>query len=199
MKVGIYPGAFDPIHEGHVAFAEACIRQYGLDKVFFLPEPRPRHKQAVKAFEHRQRMVQIAIDSNPKFGLIIVEQQNFTVHETWPSVTARFADASLFMLLGSDVAHRLATWPNIDELIRMAPHFLIATRREKGESVEEMVSTLKHTTKVPFDHSIVKPQYETYDSSAIRLALKRGELPTGLDHKVAQYIREEKLYISGAI
>lgn len=199
MRVGIYPGAFDPIHNGHIAFAEACVVQYSLDKIFFLPEPRPRHKQAVKAFEHRQRMVQIAIDDDPNFGLIIVEQQKFTVHETWPSVTARFADASLFMLLGSDVAHRLATWPHIDELIRMAPHFLIAERSEKSGDVEEMVRVLKQTTKVPFDHNIVEPNYETYNSSAIRLALKRGETPDGLNPVVAEYIRSEKLYISGAL
>ena len=198
MKVGIYPGAFDPIHNGHIAFAHACIEQFGLDKVFFLPEPRPRHKQAVKAFEHRQHMTQIAIKSEARFGLIIVEQQKFTIHETWPSVTARFSDADLYMLLGSDVAHRLSTWPHIDELIRMAPRFLIAQRSGRRNEVEDMVKTLKKTTKLPFNYEIVRPGYETYSSRSIRLALKKGEIPRGLAGPVAEYIRAEKLYISGA-
>lgn len=198
MKVGIYPGAFDPIHNGHIAFAAACMRQFGLDKVFFLPEPRPRHKQAVKAFEHRQHMVQIAIASEPRFGLIIVEQQKFTIHQTWPSVTARFSDAELYMLLGSDVAHRLSTWPHIDELIRMAPRFLITQRSGKRTDVEDMVAALKKTTKVPFNYEIVQPDYETYSSRSIRTALKKGNIPDGLAKVVAEYIQREKLYISGA-
>lgn len=199
MKVGIYPGAFDPIHNGHLAFAEACMRQFGLDKIFFLPEPRPRHKQAVKAFEHRQHMVQLAIKSEPKFGLIIVEQQKFTIHETWPSVTARFSDAELYMLLGNDVSHRLATWPHIDELIRMAPRFLIAQLGGQRGEVEDMVATLKKTTKVPFKHEIVRPDYQTYSSRSIRTELKKGHVPQGLPASVANYIKAEGLYISGAI
>jgi nicotinate-nucleotide adenylyltransferase len=198
MKVGIYPGAFDPIHNGHLAFAEASMRQFTLDKVFFLPEPQPRHKQAVKSFEHRQHMVQLAISHESRFGLILVEHQQFTIHETWPSVTARFSDAELYMLLGSDVAHRLSTWPHIDELIRMAPRFLIAQRAGKRSEVDDMVKTLKKTTKVPFNYEIVRPGYETHSSRSIRLALKKGEIPGGLAGPVAEYIQAERLYISGA-
>ena len=68
MRVGIYPGAFDPVHKGHIAFALAAITAHQLDKVFFLPEPSPRHKQGVKALDHRVEMVRLATANDPRIG-----------------------------------------------------------------------------------------------------------------------------------
>src|SRR3989344_4473010 len=79
LKVGIYPGAFDPVHEGHVAFAQLVIAQHGLDKVFFLPEPTPRYRQAVKAYEHRLAMIKLAIKKYDSLGVIQLDHNRFTV------------------------------------------------------------------------------------------------------------------------
>ena len=41
MKTGILGGAFDPIHNGHIAMAEASMRALGLDRVLLLPSGKP--------------------------------------------------------------------------------------------------------------------------------------------------------------
>jgi nicotinate-nucleotide adenylyltransferase len=46
-KIGIFAGTFDPIHEGHVAFAQAVLADLSLDKIYFLPERQPRRKTNV--------------------------------------------------------------------------------------------------------------------------------------------------------
>src|SRR5687768_15392849 len=96
-KVGIYAGTFDPVHEGHLAFAREAAAQYGLDKVFFLVEPNPRRKQGVKALEHRNEMVQLAIRSEKLFASILLEQHRFTVTETMPVLRSRFKNSELYM------------------------------------------------------------------------------------------------------
>lgn len=198
MKIGIYPGAFDPVHDGHLAFAEAAMRQYGLDRVYFLPEPTPRHKQGVKALEHRVEMVRLAIQMDKKLGVIVLQQSQFTVLETWPLLTARFQDAQLFMLLGSDVAQRLASWPHIDLLIKTAPRFIVALRKSTEQAATEMIETMQNTTKLKLDYDLLAADYATRSSAEIRIALKAGIVPEGLDESVLRYIRRHKLYISGA-
>ena len=35
--VGILGGTFNPVHNGHIAVAEAAVREFDLQKVIFLP------------------------------------------------------------------------------------------------------------------------------------------------------------------
>lgn len=176
----------------------AAANAHQLDKVFFLPEPSPRHKQGVKALDHRVEMVRRATAKNPKLGLVVLEQTRFTIQDTWPLIVARFVDAKLYMLIGSDVAQRLASWPHIDELIAMAPHFVIALRGESKKDTNGMVTTLQQTTKLHLNYDLLDPNYATFSSVKIRLSLKRGHMPRGLHPEVAEYIKQEGLYISGS-
>ncbi len=33
MRIGLYSGTFDPMHEGHVLFAQLSAEQFGLEEV----------------------------------------------------------------------------------------------------------------------------------------------------------------------
>lgn len=197
MKIGIYPGAFDPVHDGHVAFAKAAQAAHGLDKVYFLPEPSPRYKQGVKALEHRLAMTQLAIKDEPTLGAIQLDQARFTVHETWPLLTARFEGADLYMLLGSDVAARLASWPNIGQFARSVPKFIIALRGQNTGDATAMLETLIQTKNIPLRYSLQAADYHDYNSTDIRLALKHGQAAQGLRKSVRLYITQNGLYSSG--
>jgi nicotinate-nucleotide adenylyltransferase len=116
-RVGIYAGTFDPIHEGHLAFAKQALQTSTLDKIFFLVEPRPRRKQGVRALEHREAMVRLAVADNPCLGIIQLEHSNFTVEETLPKLQALFEGAELHFLMGEDVFAHLNAWPNVNELL----------------------------------------------------------------------------------
>lgn len=199
MKVGIYPGAFDPVHSGHIAFAKAAMEQHGLDKVFLLPEPKPRHRQGVKALEHRVAMARTAARSQPGLGVIVLEQMRFTVEATWPLLQARFKGAELFMLMGSDAANRLVSWPHIHELVRSSPTFLIANRGVDEAALHDMITVLHQTTRLPISYSVLTSNYPTYSSLRIRQTLKRGGIPRALDSGVLEYIQENQLYTSGAV
>ena len=48
MKIGIFGGSFSPIHNGHLQIAEDCLIEMGLDKIIFLPNSKPPHKNVEK-------------------------------------------------------------------------------------------------------------------------------------------------------
>ncbi len=196
MRVGIYPAAFDPVHKGHIAFAKAAMSAHSLDRVFFLPEPNPRHKQGVKAFAHRANMVQLAIANEPSFGLMVLEDQEFTIQDIWPRVTSRFLGAELYMLVGNNPIKRLATWPHSTEFGRNPPTFIIASRN--NPELQGSIQTLFQTRKFPLPYKILEAEYQTFSSPAIRLALKGGMPGEGLQYSVLEYIKSNGLYISGA-
>jgi cytidyltransferase-like protein len=63
-RIGIYSGTFDPVHAGHMAFALQAMQEAKLDRLYFLPERRPRYKQGVEHFAHRVAMLERAILKN---------------------------------------------------------------------------------------------------------------------------------------
>ncbi len=197
-KIGIYPAAFDPVHKGHLAFARAAKERYGLDKVYFLIEPNPKHKQGVKAFEHRTNMVQLATANESDFGVIILDIQEFDIRHVWPRITSRFLGSELFMLIGNNAVKRLAAWPHTTEFGKQAPTFVVAKRHSVKTDVKKSLETLLKTKKLDLPYKILEADYQTYSSPNIRMQIKQREHPEALPHKVYEYILRNKLYISGA-
>jgi nicotinate (nicotinamide) nucleotide adenylyltransferase len=192
-RVGIFAGAFDPVHEGHLKFAQEALTKGRLDKVFFLVEPRPRRKQGVKSFEHRINMVKLAIENELRFGLIVLEQARFSVLETLPLLISRFKGSQINLLLGEDVAAHLVDWPHIDELINSV-HFVIGIRNNKTD-LNNHIKTIEKTRGLSFNYTTFKTRLSKINSSEIRLALRQGQNPGGLDPKVATYIKKHGLYV----
>ena len=62
LKIGLFGGTFDPIHNGHLALARAARRRFHLDCIYFIPSGLPPHKQArgLSPFLHRYAMVTLA-------------------------------------------------------------------------------------------------------------------------------------------
>lgn len=199
-RIGIYSGSFDPVHNGHLAFAQAALNS-GLEKVMFLVEPQPWRKQGVRALEHRIAMVQLAIAHSPKLGVVITERAKVTVHETLPALQKRFKGYELVLLFGDDVvsymAEHIAAWPHIKDLASSAS-LIIATRKLRQAEVAKQLAFLEREYGLPFKYEFIEPGMAGVSSSLIRLAVKKGKPADGLPAAVAGYIRKNGLYASAA-
>ena len=69
MKIGIYGGTFDPIHNGHLILARDAMEELGLDHLVFIPNSTPPHRrnEARANEEVRYQMVLAAIRDEPRF------------------------------------------------------------------------------------------------------------------------------------
>lgn len=194
-KIGIYSGTFDPIHEGHVAFAEEAVSQCGLEKVFFLVEPRPRRKQGVKALEHRDEMVRLAIRDSSLLGSIQLGQQRFTAVDTLPVLKQRFAGAQLHMLMGDDMLMHFADWPHVEELVDEL-YFVIGIRNSTEDEVTRRIDILRRTRGMDIRYKLFHAKSPQFASSKIKLDIKMGRYPQGLRQEVYDYIKDNGLYAS---
>ena len=194
-KVGIYSGTFDPIHDGHVAFAQEAIKKCKLDKLFFLVEPRPRRKQGIKALEHRQRMVHLVIEKDSKLGHIILGQKQFTVAETLPLLQARFKGAQLYFLMGDDMLTHFTdtAWPQVNDFVK-ATHLIIAARNRSPADVRRHVALLEKTRGIKISFETFETKYSHQKSTTIRQALRQGQQPVEINQEVYKYILENGLY-----
>lgn len=195
-RIGILSGTFDPVHNGHLAFARAAAAACDLDKVYLLVEPRPRRKQGVHALEHREAMVELAVKDEPRLGSIHLNQARFTILDTLPKLRARFKGAHLYMLLGEDALDHLAYWPQLERLAAVAD-FVIGLRDQSVEAVRHSLAVVEQSRGLTLHHHLVETDCNQLAASKIRLQYKRGEQPTGLKPAVQAYIAEHGLYVPG--
>ena len=192
-RVGVYAGTFDPIHAGHVAFAEKALKDCQLDKIFFLVEPRPRRKQGVRALEHREAMLRLAISDHKAFGMILLEQANFSVESTLPKLQALFEGAKIYMLLGEDVFAHMNSWPHVERLLKTV-RFIVGIRVGDETKVKQYLQTVEKTRGIQFKTIFLVTEHQSVSSSKIRLSLKRNQQPQGLLPKTQEYIQQHGLY-----
>jgi len=165
MKIGIYPGTFDPLHEGHIAFARAARISCSLDKVVFLPEPSPRNKINVAVVQTRLDYIQQYIEQDPALSAQLISQPRFDVATTLPLLIKTFPRDTITLLIGSDVAIRLIDWPDIDKLTQ-ATSFAVGMRSDDSRQ-----AVCRALDELRADYTIVETEHGNLSSSQFRKAI----------------------------
>ena len=123
MKVGIFGGTFDPIHQGHMIIAEQVMDELDLARVVFVPGGIPPHKEAssVRASaEDRVDMVEAAVATNERFWVDRIEvDAGRPMHsvETVRILKERSPDDDWYFISGADEVSNLLAWKEPDRLL----------------------------------------------------------------------------------
>jgi nicotinate-nucleotide adenylyltransferase len=133
MRVGVFGGSFDPVHNGHLFVAEAVRESSGLDRVLFVPTREGKHYRggAMSASpEHRAAMLRLAIAANVTFALdesdLAPEATGYTA-DLLPRLQARYPDTALTFIVGGDSLVR-SQWQRLDEVVDAVEAFVVAPR-----------------------------------------------------------------------
>jgi len=187
MRIGLFGGSFDPVHNGHLTLAASCAEQGGLDSVWFVPaalQPFKLHGP-VASDSDRVAMLRLAIADIPARDVSTLEIDrggvSYTV-DTLRQIKSELPDAELFFLMGADTLRDLPGWREPDEVLRLATPMVV---QRPGEA--------DIATDVP--HVRVKMPPMDISSSDIRRRITIGELITHLvPPQVAAYINDQGLY-----
>lgn len=130
-KIGIFGGAFDPIHHGHLRPALEVLEAFKLDSLRFLPTGQPPHRpHPVAPAELRLAMVRAAVAEERRFQVDEREIRSRRASYTVDSLTelrGEFRDDALFLLVGMDAFLGFPGWHRWRELFQLA-HVVVAHR-----------------------------------------------------------------------
>jgi nicotinate-nucleotide adenylyltransferase len=154
MNIGIFGGSFDPVHIGHLLFAQQMLDIVPLDKVVFVPAQNQYMKEPHKAsFYDRCQMVSKAIDDNPRFEMeIIKEEGNTYTYNTLKILKEKYPDDKLFFLAGDDVIDHLEKWYKVEELGTLCT--LILGTRDSDTSNAQSTSRYLKLDKLSKKHNL---------------------------------------------
>jgi nicotinate-nucleotide adenylyltransferase len=192
-RIGIYAGAFDPVHAGHIGFALQAMERAKLDRLYFLPERRPRHIQGVEHFGHRVAMLRRASKPHPKFGVLELPDISFDVRRTLPRLQHNFEGDQLVFLFGSDVAVRLPEWPQAEYLLTTC-ELIVGVRDFDDEA--QLKAQIARWPVQPLSLEIFSSVSPNITSREVRAALQRREYAQGLLQSVQRYSNRHWLYVS---
>ena len=184
MKIAIFGGTFDPIHNAHLIVAKEAADRFQLARVQFIPAGNPPFKQAFTSLEHRYRMVELACSEDRRFVASRLEQgdkKSYSI-DTIERVKAEGGDVSF--IIGADAFAEIRTWHRADDVIRSVD-FIVVTR--PGHAYEVPPGARVHRLDAVALGS---------SSSSIRQELARGKTPADLPPRVVEYIRKNGLYRS---
>jgi len=187
LKLAIFGGTFDPIHEGHLTLARAAADRFALGRVLFVPAAHPPHKAGVTHAPYADRiaMAELACRGEARFEVSRLEQDTARSYsiDTIEKVRATLAPGDqLFFLIGADAFAEIQTWYRWRDVIERV-RFLVVSRP---------------------GHDYQAPPGARYDriddievpisSSAIRRDLAADLHPAGLIESVLAYAASHALY-----
>ena len=199
MKIGIMGGTFDPIHKGHLMLGEYAYNQYGLDKVWFMPNGTPPHKDNAKigtSAKNRMEMVELAIEGREGFELqtyeILNQEINYS-YKTMEHFKELCPQDEFYFIIGADSLFALERWVKPECLLKNCV-MLAAYRDDK--STEEMMTQIAYLNqKYQADIRLLNTPNVDISSSEIREKLQDEESILELvPAAVYRYILENHLY-----
>jgi nicotinate-nucleotide adenylyltransferase len=208
MRLGIFGGSFDPVHDGHLALARACHVQASLDEVWFTPTANQPLKQRGPHATDAQRveMLELAIDSasgepgrpRPRnfFRVCTLEIDrggiSYTV-DTLQQLHTELPEAQLFFMIGADAVRDVPRWKQPKVIYRLATP-LVVHRAGQPEPDLTMIAPLCTPHTQP---QLVEMPLVDVSSTEIRRRVAAGEPIDGQTPlAVVHYIAERGLYKS---
>jgi len=131
VPIALLGGTFDPVHYGHLHFADDVRRALGLSEVRLVPAGDPPHRGSPSApAADRLAMLQLAVTEFP--GLVVDDRElrrggkSYTVL-TLSDLRHEFPDNPLLLLLGADAFRGLPSWHRWREIFDLA-HLVVVER-----------------------------------------------------------------------
>ncbi|HEY0272089.1 MAG TPA: nicotinate (nicotinamide) nucleotide adenylyltransferase [Chitinophaga sp.] len=188
MKIGLYFGSFNPIHNGHLIIANFIAYNTELDMVWLVVSPQNPLKPAGTLLNehHRYHLVELAVQGAPRLRASNIEfslpRPSFTI-DTLTYLSEKFPTHEFAVIMGSDSLENLPRWKNYEQLIRQYPLYIYM---RPGHPARELAGARITVLEAPL---------LDISSTAIRRWIKEGKpLRYLIPDNVVAYMEENNYY-----
>ena len=189
---GLFGGAFDPPHNGHLALVRRALEHFRLERLVVIPTGVAPHKPVQTPGEVRLRLAEAAFGGIPR-----VEVSDWELERGVPSYTvettrwARERWGEVLFLVGADQFAKLDTWHEPDRVLELA-RLGVATRPGfEHDELERRLARLADPSRV----ELFEIEPVPVSSTDVRERVARGEpIDALVPPAVAELIDELGLY-----
>lgn len=201
MKVAIFGGSFNPVHNEHINIVKAAIDSLSLDKVIIMPSNITPFKcgRMFASAADRFNMCRLAFDGIPQAVVSDFEIAQSGVSYSY--LTCRrfkeeYPNAERFFIIGGDMLENFGEWKYPDEILKCVT-LAVCAREDEGR-----LKSAQNDFVVRFGSEVKVFDYigGNISSTRIRVYAALGESLKGLvKADVEKYIADNALYrIEGA-
>ena len=195
MKIGIYGGAFNPVHNGHINLCKQCQEIYGFDKIIFIPTYISPHKENNQdiSFQDRLNMLNIAIENEISFEASDIESKLGGISYTYNTILKLDKPKDeLYLIVGSDMFEIFHKWYEYKKLLQLVTLVVGARNINEYEKLIRIKSeNYSNTSKI----EIAKIHTYEISSTEIRTAISNNiSANEHINRDVLSYIKANDLY-----
>ena len=197
MSICIYPGTFNPIHNGHIEIAKHAVKKFNFDKVVFIPAFRPPHKD-IKEFDsenaiHRLNMVELAVKEYKYFDVSAIEYTRNKPSYSYDTVKQLYEILNpterINFIIGTDAFIQIKTWMNTDKLKDLVNFILFIRENDFDET------PFLELKKEGYLYSLMEMPFIDISSSDVRERIKQNkDICDIVPIKTAEYIKNNNVY-----
>ena len=204
MRIGVYGGAFNPPHLGHITAARAVSGLLKLDKLLVIPTGHPPHKTLPPGGptpEQRLEMTRLAMeqaglkDRIEVLDLEIRREGNSYTADTLARLKEQYPEDELWLLMGADMFLTLQSWRQPERILSLAGIAAFGrTEADTGELFDLQRDYLYRIYPQARLFTLSIPGVVDVSSTELRDRLSKGEGGALLAPAVYGYILRKKLY-----
>ena len=197
--IAILGGSFNPIHNGHIAMAEAAHRQLGLD-VVLMPNKTTYYKEN-KVFapdEDRLNMLKLVAEEKEYIFYSDLEIKRGGVTHTIDTIREFMEvdpERTVYFIIGGDSLEWVDKWVEADALFSLT-YFITAVRGETDKAKSQAIIDRLSNEYPDSNISILDMDEMVVSSSDIRKRLSEGEsIDELVPDSIKDYIKANRLYV----
>jgi nicotinate-nucleotide adenylyltransferase len=200
LRVGIFGGAFNPPHIGHLVCAQEALLQLELESVLFVPVGQAPHRELDNdpGPETRLEMVELALEDDDRFAgsrMEIDRDGPSYTSDTLRELHTAAPDDEHVLILGGDQAAALPEWHEPEQVLELAQVAVVERTNWSRNAVGIRVGRLKGAERIRYlDMPVIQ-----VSSSSIRRRIAAG-LPIRylVPDRVASFIDSKDLYATAS-
>jgi len=190
-KIGLYPGTFNPIHNGHITLANYFINNTELDEVWVIITPQNPFKKYNDLIEDDYRLEMANKTFNHLKNIKVsdiefqLEKPNYTI-DTINKLSEEFPDNQFTLIIGEDNLTNFHQWKDYAKILDLVNVFVYPRIKKHDVDLE-----IANDVRI----QILNAPKIQISSEKIRKEMKEGDdVKSYLPKDVYQYIIEKKLY-----
>ena len=191
-KTGIFGGAFNPVHNGHVRLAEEAVKQLKLRRLLIIPTYVSPHKHTeLLPYEDRAEMCRRAFGHIPGAEVSDIEVRlggtSYSIN-TIRALKELYPDENFFLLIGGDMLFSFDKWYRYESILKEVK---VCAAARDGDSLADMMEYANELGRI----KVLPTQVVEMSSTEVREKAAAGwDISAMVPAGVAEYIREKGLY-----